>query len=67
MVFMRGKQQVEEIPLYEMIVWNCDSGQCNGWMRQDYSFSVEPACPLCQSSMSQEVRMLPKLSHYIGS
>jgi hypothetical protein len=67
MAFMRGKQQAEEVPLFEMSVWNCTNDTCNGWMRKDYSFSAQPVCPLCQSGMSEGVRMLPQLSHYIGS
>ncbi|MGG3994617.1 MULTISPECIES: cold-shock protein [Aneurinibacillus] len=64
---MRSKQQIEEIPLYEMKVWSCDNDECNGWMRQDFSFSEQPTCPLCQSRMTQETRMLPELAHYINS
>jgi hypothetical protein len=67
MAFMRGKQQVEEIPLFETSVWNCINETCNGWMRQGYSFFEQPVCPFCQSGMTEETRMLPQLSHYIGS
>lgn len=67
MAFMRGKQQVEEIPMFEMSVWSCTNDICKGWMRQEYSFSADPACPLCQSGMIHETHMLPQLSHYIGS
>ncbi|MBN6188449.1 cold-shock protein [Aneurinibacillus sp. BA2021] len=67
MAFMRGKQQVEEVPLFEVNVWRCEKEECKGWMRQDYSFAVQPTCPFCQSDMVEEMRMLPQLSHYIGS
>ncbi|WP_422664952.1 cold-shock protein [Aneurinibacillus uraniidurans] len=66
MAFMRARQQLEEVPLFEIVVWSCENESCNGWMRQDYSFIAQPDCPLCQSRMNMENRMLPQLSHYAG-
>ncbi|WP_035101887.1 cold-inducible protein YdjO-related protein [Aneurinibacillus terranovensis] len=66
MAFMRGKQQVEEVEKYDIAIWNCDNPDCNAWMRQLYSFEKDPVCPLCQSTMSQEIRLLPVLSHSIS-
>lgn len=66
MAFMRARQQMEEVPLFEMSVWSCENEACNGWMRQEYSFTEKPVCPLCRSCMNTETRMLPQLSHYAG-
>jgi hypothetical protein len=66
MAFMRSKQQVEEVEKTDVGIWNCDNAGCNGWMREDFSFSQNPTCPLCNSSMSQEMRLLPVLSHTIN-
>ncbi|TQS74849.1 cold-shock protein [Ornithinibacillus gellani] len=59
MSFSRGPK--EPVPEVETKIWVCSSEDCNGWMRESYSFETEPACPFCKSSMHQEVRMLPEL------
>lgn len=59
MSFSRGPK--EPLPEVETKVWSCTSEDCQGWMRESYSFDEEPKCPLCKSSMEQEVRMLPEL------
>lgn len=57
--FSRGKK--EPLPEVETNVWACTSDSCQGWMRESFSFESDPKCPLCQSGMEQEVRMLPGL------
>lgn len=60
MAYYNNKREpVEEI---ETEVWSCSSESCPGWMREAYSFEKEPECPLCQSEMTRETRVLPKLS-----
>ncbi|GGA66970.1 cold-shock protein [Ornithinibacillus halotolerans] len=60
MSFSRGPK--EPVPEVETNVWACTSEECNGWMRESFSFQQEePHCPLCQSSMTQEVRVLPEV------
>jgi hypothetical protein len=51
----------EEVPEVETAVWSCTSDDCQGWMRESYSFEEKPACPLCDSVMEQETRVLPEL------
>lgn len=59
MAFSRGpKEPVQEV---ETKIWSCTNQDCNGWMRESYSFAEVPECPLCHSSMEQDVRMLPEL------
>ncbi len=50
------REPVEEV---ETTVWACTSDACNGWMREEFSFSKDPTCPLCQSEMKKETRVLP--------
>lgn len=50
------REPVEEV---ETSVWACKREECNGWMREDFSFASEPSCPLCQSEMEKEIRILP--------
>lgn len=59
MAFSRGPR--EPVPEVETKVWVCKNDDCQGWMRESYSFEKEPTCPLCDSDMKQEVRVLPKL------
>lgn len=59
MSFARNrKEPVQEV---ETNVWSCTSDQCQGWMRESFSFSEAPDCPLCESEMIEEVRVLPEL------
>lgn len=59
MSFSRGPK--DPVPEVETKVWSCMNDDCQGWMRESFSFNNTPACPLCQSSMEQQVRMLPEL------
>ncbi|ASN07320.1 cold-shock protein [Virgibacillus necropolis] len=59
MSFSRGPK--EPLPEVETKVWTCSSEECQGWMRESFSFEEEPKCPLCKSSMETETRMLPEL------
>lgn len=59
MSFARGPK--EPVPEIDTTVWSCTGEDCQGWMRESYSFDKEPTCPLCDSVMKQEVRVLPEL------
>lgn len=59
MSFSRGpKEPVQEV---ETNVWSCTKEDCQGWMRESFSFEDEPKCPLCQSEMEKEIRVIPEL------
>lgn len=55
------RNAVESIPEEMTEVWSCITEDCKGWIRDDFAFDVEPVCPLCQSTMVKETRMLPQL------
>ena len=57
--FSRGRR--EPLPEVETTVWACTNDDCNGWMRDSFSFAKEPICPLCDSEMTKETKVLPKL------
>ncbi len=57
LAFNKGPQ--EPIPEAETDVWSCTNDSCSGWMRDKFSFEEEPTCPLCQSKMEKETRVLP--------
>lgn len=60
MSFFRGAK--EPVPEVETSVWACTSNECKGWMRESYSFEMDPSCPLCESAMAKEMRVLPEMS-----
>ncbi|WP_066192221.1 MULTISPECIES: cold-shock protein [Gracilibacillus] len=53
--------QKEPVKNVETNVWVCESNDCQGWMRENYSFDEKPKCPICQSNMEKEVRVLPEM------
>ena len=59
MSFSRGPK--EPVPEVETSVWSCTKEDGQGWMRESFSFEDEPSCPLCQSEMAKEVRVIPEL------
>ncbi|MDO7906362.1 cold-shock protein [Paenibacillus sp. JX-17] len=63
---MYRRQVTEAIPEENTKVWSCSSDDCNGWMRSDFTFEHDPACPLCSSKMVLETRMLPLLQNTTG-
>ena len=56
-----NKNRREPVPEVETSIWACTSESCSGFMRDAYSFNEEPKCPLCQSDMVKETRLLPVL------
>lgn len=55
------KKMFEEVPKEETKIWSCTKEDCNGWMRDNFMFEHNPTCPLCQSAMVSDTRMLPVL------
>jgi hypothetical protein len=62
-------RRVEEpVPEAATEVWSCTNEECNGWMRDNFTLaSGDPICPLCQSAMIKEERILPILINYTKS
>lgn len=56
-----SKRGTEPLPQDETAVWTCSKEECSCWMRDDFSFEEQPACPICASSMVRDTRMLPVL------
>ena len=63
-MYRNRKNDVAEVPPEQTPVWECESEDCLGWMRKNFSFEEEPKCPLCKSSMKSGERLLPKLLIY---
>ncbi len=59
------RKQAEVIPEDDISIWSCTSEDCNGWMRNDFTFENQPLCPLCSSQMSTEIKRLPILQNHV--
>ncbi|WP_123043075.1 cold-shock protein [Cohnella candidum] len=55
------KKTFEPLPEEMTAIWSCTQDDCNGWMRDNFSFSAEPTCPKCHSPMESGMRSLPVL------
>ncbi|MCG7408731.1 cold-shock protein [Paenibacillus sp. ACRRX] len=55
------KKPQDDIPEEITPIWSCTSESCNGWMRDNFSFSTEPSCPQCQSPMVKGEKKLAVL------
>lgn len=55
------KKTLEEIPEEMTAVWTCSSENCNGWMRDNFTFDYSPVCPLCAATMVKGTKVLPLL------
>jgi hypothetical protein len=58
---MFSKKSLEVIPEENTSIWTCSNDTCMGWMRDNFSFEVKPSCPLCQSDMVNDDKVLPVL------
>ncbi|SFI81228.1 Cold-inducible protein YdjO [Paenibacillus sp. UNC496MF] len=50
-----------EYPTEMTAIWSCTKDDCNGWMRQRYSFEDSPVCAQCGSPMEACEKELPIL------
>ncbi|WP_372634280.1 cold-shock protein [Cohnella sp.] len=62
-VYYSRKKPFEELPEEMTAIWYCSGEDCKRWMRDNFTFSVVPVCPECQSEMVRGERMLATLSN----
>ncbi|WP_199620317.1 cold-shock protein [Paenibacillus alkalitolerans] len=60
-MYYSRKRALEDIPNEMTSIWSCTKEDCNGWMRDDFSFEAMPCCPQCKSPMINSVKSLPIL------
>ncbi|MED4298822.1 cold-inducible protein YdjO-related protein, partial [Priestia megaterium] len=46
------------VPKERTEIWECESEECNGWMRKNFSYENHQKCPLCGHKMRAEKRFL---------
>ncbi|WP_425496005.1 cold-inducible protein YdjO-related protein [Paenibacillus lemnae] len=47
-----------DLPEEMTSLWSCTNELCNGWMRDNFVFSVQPVCGQCNSLMEKGEKML---------
>jgi hypothetical protein len=52
------KRPLDDVPQEMTAIWSCTNEECNGWMRDNFVFSIQPTCPQCQSAMEKGERKL---------
>ncbi|MDP4083605.1 MAG: cold-shock protein [Bacillota bacterium] len=60
-----GRRIEEEVILEETKVWECTSGSCKCWVRDNFKSSETPLCPICKSEMrptTRELQVIPNHS-----
>lgn len=57
----RWTKRTDNLPEERTAVWTCTNDDCNGWMRDGFSFDEVPCCPQCKSAMESGFKMLPAL------
>jgi rRNA maturation endonuclease Nob1 len=60
---MYRRNNMEEIVLEEIKVWECVSEDCKGWIRDNFTSNDEHMCPLCGSEMQTGTRMLQAINN----
>ncbi len=56
------KRSLEDLPKAVTDVWSCSKEDCNGWIRDDYSFEDVPVCRQCKSPMIRSRKEVPILT-----
>ncbi|MDR5582862.1 cold-shock protein [Paenibacillus larvae] len=54
-----SKKQAEPVQEKETSIWTCENENCSCWMRDNFVFDQTPTCPICDSPMIQNTKVLP--------
>lgn len=56
-----SKKNMEPVEEEQTSVWMCSKERCMCWMRENFSFEESPICPICNSVMEKDTKMLPSI------
>ncbi|MEK4355643.1 cold-shock protein [Paenibacillus sp. FSL M7-1455] len=59
----RKRLMMELLPEEMTTIWSCTNEKCNGWMRDNFVFLIQPICVQCHSFMEKSEKMLPVLEN----
>ncbi|GKU77870.1 cold-shock protein [Paenibacillus sp. L3-i20] len=60
-MYYSRKRPMAELPNEMTSIWSCTKADCNGWVRENYSFEDVPTCSQCLSPMVRTMKSLPIL------
>ncbi|MGB8269923.1 MAG: cold-inducible protein YdjO-related protein [Priestia megaterium] len=58
MYYKHRKKDQDPLPKERKETWECESEECNGLMRKNFSNENHQKCPLCGHKMSAKKRLL---------
>ncbi|WP_348772918.1 cold-shock protein [Paenibacillus sp. Marseille-P2973] len=62
-LYYSRKRQMIDLPEEMTMIWSCTNKECNGWMRNNFVFSIQPICGQCNSLMEKGEKVLPILAN----
>ncbi|WP_166240930.1 cold-shock protein [Paenibacillus turpanensis] len=57
-MYYSRKRPTEDLPEEITAIWSCTNEKCNGWMRDNFVFLIQPTCVQCQSLMEKGEKKL---------
>ncbi|WP_310551313.1 cold-shock protein [Paenibacillus glufosinatiresistens] len=62
-MYYSRKRLMADLPEEMTAIWSCTNEECNGWMRDNFVFSIQPVCGQCQALMEKSEKMLPVVTN----
>ncbi|WP_317616230.1 cold-shock protein [Paenibacillus ihbetae] len=62
-LYYSRRRLMVDLPEEMTTIWSCANKKCNGWMRDNFVFLIQPICGQCNSFMEKSERMLPILAN----
>ncbi|MDF2725760.1 MAG: hypothetical protein K0Q59_5438 [Paenibacillus sp.] len=52
---------LDNLPEEMTVIFSCSQDACKSWIRDSFSFTDQPICPMCKSAMVRSEKILPIL------
>ncbi|WP_374706001.1 cold-shock protein [Paenibacillus antibioticophila] len=62
-LYYSRKRPMMDLPEEMTTIWSCTNDKCNGWVRDNFVFLIQPICSQCNSPMEKGEKMLPILAN----
>ncbi|MFI2859017.1 cold-shock protein [Paenibacillus sp. JSM ZJ436] len=62
-LYYSRKRPMVDLPEEMTTIWSCTNEECNGWMRDNFVFLVQPVCGQCNALMEKSEKMLPIIAN----
>ncbi|MFP4974961.1 cold-shock protein [Paenibacillus sp. CN-4] len=58
-----SRKKLIDLPEEMTTIWSCTTEKCNGWIRDNFVFLIQPICGQCNSPMVKSEKMLPIIAN----